>query len=375
MARLAPTTIDHQLPDLQDQHTSRITVRQLLALHDQHCSTGGLDDYLCDGYMLSQNRVLRNARAHVVSRGFRLSSSELSECHGWKLMTLSYILEKKVIPYHDTVTLLREIERRNPGHFTVRDLVRVSRPGRSGILHESAHAMADALMREEKEKRGIAEATTDRDRLFEILLGESLVAACEGFAAYYGRGRMQTFLLWGYHSQVWLLPEVRAALKETIRSFGPQLAFEIWTLGFLHYNFLYDRIDATDIHQSLRVLGIAQRPSAREMRNLRVLFDDALRLNPIARTHVTFNYQYFMRLAEVRTVHDYMKAIDFEFVDTHLPLHHYRQTIAAVAAAVLSPRTTTRAQPTPSLPPDAHGPMHGAPVNQSPPCQPSDTAR
>ena len=111
MARLAPTTIDHQLPDLQDQHTSRITVRQLLALHDQHCSTGGLDDYLCDGYMLSQNRVLRNARAHVVSRGFRLSSSELSECHGWKLMTLSYILEKKVIPYHDTVTLLREIER------------------------------------------------------------------------------------------------------------------------------------------------------------------------------------------------------------------------------------------------------------------------
>lgn len=340
MARpaLLALPVAHELPELEDAVTSRIPLRRLLAVHDQHRAGEGLADYLCDGYMLAHNRVLRNARRHVVSAGFRLSSSELSESHGWKLMSLAYLIEKKVIPYHDTVALLRDLEHRHPRHFTLRDLVRVSRPGRSGILHESMHVIADAIVREERRRCGLADdADEQSDRLFEILLGESLVAAAEGFASYYGRGQMQTFLLWGYHSQVWLLRTVRAALREVIESFGLHAAFELWTMGFLHYNFLYERVDASDVHHSLRALGIDQRPTTRDTRNILVLMRDALRMNPVARTQVTFNYQYFMRLSEARTMQEYVRAIDFDFRDTHVSRAAYRQTIARVAATALAP--------------------------------------
>lgn len=311
-------------------------IRDLLALHDAHAHRTPLSDYLGDGYMFSTNRVVRNVRARVTAMGFRFSSSEMSECQAWPLMGLRYMMERKVVPYDDTVTLLRHIEADNPGRFTLNDLATISRPNRSPILHESSHALFERILEERRAAEGARAPRTAKARLFEALLGESFTGTCETFASYFGAAGVQTFLLNYYHSQVPAKVHVREALDRTIDTFGLESAVEIQTLAFLHYNFMYKRILRRHLGATLDVLGIAVKPKAADWAALGVLFQHALAMNPTARVYTAFNYQYFMRISPARTALEYLEAVDFDFIPW-VARPEYRTSLAEAARLLVAP--------------------------------------
>jgi hypothetical protein len=114
----------------------------LLKEHDKPKSKHALKKNLGDAYLLAHNPIYARVRDAILKAGFKFSSERFYHYDALPLIELPRILAKKIIPYQDNVSPLKEIEAKAKGVF---DLTFVTGLKLNYLLHESAHGIARAI--------------------------------------------------------------------------------------------------------------------------------------------------------------------------------------------------------------------------------------
>ncbi|WP_155295321.1 hypothetical protein [Chromobacterium violaceum] len=316
---------------LHDKSTFR--VKDLLQLHDDWEFKHSLPNHLADGFVLQNNSLAFNIRENVISLGYRFSTCEMSECKAWPLMSLDYILEKKIIPYDDSVSIMRHVESKYPGRFTLLDLDQISRPNTSSALHEACHAVFDSAF---KQKKSNSMQPNNILCIFEGLLGESFVGASETFVSYFSKTKLEVFIVEKFHSLVSVGEDCRRALNYIISQIGFHAAFEIMVLAYLHYNFLAKNITVNNLKAVLDALGMPELDNDDALLALQEIFNHAMSMNQTARVYTALNYQYFMGVSQARTAKEYLDIINFNFMEIYFGDDIYRKIISSLSSIMFS---------------------------------------
>ena len=143
---------------------------RLLEIHELHRAPLSLDDNLGDGALYQTNSIYRHIRDASVKAGYKFSSDKNNFYDALPLSQLDQILTKKIIPYTDNVSVLRNIEKSQPRITEWPDLQFHLK--RNFIFHESCHAVARSC-RPEAFPVGAAY------QVLQMLFEESYANACE----------------------------------------------------------------------------------------------------------------------------------------------------------------------------------------------------
>lgn len=217
-----------------------LPLAELLALHDAHQPEGAVDRCLGDGYLLARNSVHRTIRAAASNLGASYTPEDYCHYNALRISSLDAILTAGRIPYCDNVTILRELERHQPGQFRLHHVVQLNR---NYLLHESAHFVADRLYRPD----GDVPAGTDpelaatRGMMLGVNLGESFANAVELFARFASETEIDDRIL-DQNTNTRVRPEIAPAFRELVAQVGTRAAFVVVLLGHLHTNMLHDAL-------------------------------------------------------------------------------------------------------------------------------------
>ncbi|MBS1959142.1 MAG: hypothetical protein JST80_06720 [Bdellovibrionales bacterium] len=207
-----------------------LLVKKILNEHDKYTTSQSLKDCLGDGYLLQNNPIYLAIRVAATHSDFKFSNERFYEYDAMALTQLPKILKKKVIPYLDNVTALREIEKARPGKFTLNDIP----PLRGNqIFHESAHAVANTILSWHLKDKG----KSDIERVLRILFQEAFANACESFSNLYAHDRFHNEFLYK-NSYIMEEPNVRRKLLEGMNTAGETQTFIVLLFSFLYANFL-----------------------------------------------------------------------------------------------------------------------------------------
>ena len=285
-------------------------LNELLRLHDRYSSPIGLRDNLGDVYLLKMNPIYRNIREASLRAKFKFSSARFGDYDALALTQLPKILADRKIPYLNNVSPLRDIEKKAPGVFALATI-----PPLKGnqIFHESAHAVAHAIILKtlpNSKKTGIAR---ERELAQRVLLEESFANSCESIANAYSTDEAHDEFLFK-NSYVMESPSFRKILNQSIATFGFEPVFRLMILSFLHSNFLKTNDIEKNLIRSIRLAfahdeeGL-QKLSDKKIKWLTQIFKGGLDLDT---DFTQFTNRFCLRLLGIKT--DLPKLFSFDFL-------------------------------------------------------------
>lgn len=210
-------------------------LQALLDLHDKNNDC--LKDNLGDGFLLQNNRIYSSIRKAATECGFQFSSQANHKYQALPLSQLESILESKIIPYYDNVSVLREV--RQKSNLIAWDDIKHNLK-RNHLFHESCHAVARGLSDKilHKEKLG---ACSDQTKILHLLLEESFANTCELLAVIDCEDSAHK-IFFELNSYTTLFNE-RSNLKKAIADFNGLEFKKFIYLTYLHANFFYNNFD------------------------------------------------------------------------------------------------------------------------------------
>jgi len=220
-----------------------ITLETLLRMDEEFPHELALSDCVGDSYLYANNAIYRKIRNLVLDLGFT-PSSQISEMwldyNAFSLLTLTDILESRVLPYCSNKGTLQRMARRSPQWRPGALLVRSFR--HNYLLHESAHCIAyDHL-----QKNGF-ESSTWRSRetyVLLLLLCEAYANTMERLASIHALLPMDKLL---FSLNSWVNPGDSSLqfLSPAVRALGWSEAFSVCMITFFLLN-----IHSGDLPQS-----------------------------------------------------------------------------------------------------------------------------
>jgi hypothetical protein len=287
-------------------------ISALLGIHDRYRPKNTLKNNLGDGYLLTCNPIYRKIREAAIQQNFKCVAERLEDYDSFPLAALPAILSKKKIPYADNVRPLRAIEKIVPSQFSLADIPPL-KPNQ--IFHESAHAIAHAIIKKHLPLGKSKGLEFERSIAFRVLLEESFANACESIANSYAMDSVHDEFLFK-NSYVMESEGFRKTLRKAISDLGFKIVFRLMLLSFLHANFLKTEVLEKNLLRSLRIAYTNDsdrlpKLTTPALRQCSKIFSAGFDLDP---EFTQFTNRFCLRLLGVKT--DLHKLFQYDFLVT-----------------------------------------------------------
>jgi hypothetical protein len=290
---------------------------RLLELHDSVKAPEALPLNFGDGYLVKNNRIFANLRKEALKQGFTYSMDRNEFYGALPLSQLESLLKKKVIPYTDNVSVLRDVESRIPGSAVWNDIT--DNLKKNHVFHETCHAVA----------RAFSTKLLDTDsKVLRHLVEESFANTCELLAVIDAQDASHRIFF--ELNSYCILFEERTHLKNALQESGPLFAFSFFLLSYLHSNFLGDSLSEKTFARIIQCLNRRhpQAPvtDAKKLKALKALSRRTFELNPRFREVTT---SFYFRLEGIQT--PLPELLNFDFMEKIEKDPAYQKLIAALA--------------------------------------------
>ena len=255
-------------------------------MHDQAKPEGSLQLSLGDPHLHLNNSIYRNIRNRFLELGYRYTKEDFCHYSVLPYASLGLILEKRLVPYFDNVTVLREIEASHPRKFLVDELVQVKA---NYTLHESSHCIAHEVLKTiSLEAKGLSR---DEAQALRLLMTESFANSVEALA----NTLNETPELRFFHSvNSYSIHDKKAAVsfKHAIDLVGVRDAYRLLYVAYLFSNCLHAEINRTQFSEllSLTIKDEETRRKALDSPHVRKLVAYAFELSRDFRIQTTGFY-------------------------------------------------------------------------------------
>jgi hypothetical protein len=212
-----------------------MTSTELLTWVDRHyASDGTLSDSLGDSYLYTHNPAFRFVRERALEAGVRFGAERDSVGRLYDiapLLSLGTLLETGRVPYHSNMDELEMLAKRLQANWPdVKPFI-----SRNHVLHESAHAIADRVLRTALWRP--SGYLSEHDQLLVGIYGEAFANTVEALGNLYVLNEMH-YELYDLNSYNCLHPNspASALLQTCLKSFGMQHLFELgfWIFAYLN---------------------------------------------------------------------------------------------------------------------------------------------
>lgn len=233
-----------------------ISLRELLALHQQSHGSARLLQNLGDGFLYQKNPFFRRVRDAARARGIGFTLEDPGNYFAFPLVALDTVLKTRKVPYRANYAALSAFERARPGFFTLADFHK-NRPLPNYILHESAHAVAfhELFGR----PRDVHAALSEPSKLVQIALGEAYAMTAEYFAACAVSGPLHAwfFSINSYRHRT----PAKKAVGELVTRLGLPLLVWLVLIAFLENNFFVERLPMKTLDRALELYPLGELPA------------------------------------------------------------------------------------------------------------------
>ncbi|MBC7741198.1 MAG: hypothetical protein H7061_03315 [Bdellovibrionaceae bacterium] len=291
-------------------------LKRLLQHHEAHRGSHVLVDNLGDGLLCQENKIYGRIRLAALKAGYQFSAENNNFYEALPLSQLETILTKKIIPYTDNVTVLKQIEKTHPNVSDWQDIGMHLK--RNYVFHESCHAVARSVA-------PVQMTQSEQLRVLQMLLEESFANTCE-LLAVCDAGETAHQIFYEINSYSFLFEE-RAHLSSLLKNMNPKLVTLVLLLTYLFSNYLFDEIDDSTLKRVIKIaqsksdatLSVAQLKSLRQTVKLCFTLDESFKL-------VTTSF--YLRLNGIKT--DTRRHLDFDFLkyfESEKNLQDYLRTL------------------------------------------------
>jgi hypothetical protein len=298
-----------------------LVIDDVIQCDERYPAANALPDSLGDRYLYTKNFVFRSVREAVLAAGYRFSSQDSVAWRRYQvfpLLSLRDILESRVIPYFDNLTVLRSM---TAEHAQLRIFPKyfVESVKKNYVLHESAHCVASEVLR--------LESLLDKDFpseseqwVLKSLVSECFANSVERLCAGYARSNSHVLFV-SLNTYVLYEPTRYALVQNGLDTFGLADMFTLACLGFFHDNYTATAPDAA-MKDSLFALAFTRRLNETEKSLAAQLVDVCFRINAQFREETSPN---FFGLYGCRQAFEDLCAKDILGID------HCAEAIAAIA--------------------------------------------
>jgi hypothetical protein len=285
--------------------TVNLPLKDILDAQSKARPPGALELCLGDGFLLEHNVVCANIRSLARRFGYSYTTEDFCHYGSQKYASLEQILAQKRIPYFDNVSTLLALERNQPGMFQFKD---VSSLTKNYLLHETAHCVADWLMK----NRAIDFSSLDPERalFLKLNLGESFANTVDHFARNICGSDLELLFL-DWNSYLVSPPLLRNTFTELLQLLGPRTVFRSLFLGYLFANFRYKELNDKGIQLVLGVFDEKLEVGSTAFEALSQVVNSAFDLNESFRVRTQ---SFYLKMLGVNT--DCASLCDFNFVST-----------------------------------------------------------
>ncbi len=263
-------------------------LQALLDIHDKH--NDGLKDNLGDGFLLTNNHIYSSIRKAAKESGFKFSSQTNNLYQALPLSQLESILESKIIPYYDNVSVLRDV--RQKSSLIVWDDI-VSNLKRNHLFHESSHAVARSLSDKILHKEKL-NTPSDQSKVLHLLLEESFANTCELLAVIDCDDAAHR-IYYELNSYTALFKE-KTNLKNALSDFGRAPLTTFVFLSYLHANFLCNEFDEKTFTDVITFSFGKSKFEPKQLKTLRAISRLAFSLDEDFRTTTT---NFYLKLQDI----------------------------------------------------------------------------
>lgn len=273
-------------------------IGRLLALQKPSQNPLSLAYNFGDEFLCTHNKIFRNIRTKALDLGYQFKPDRNDAYLALPLSQLDSILNSKIIPFVDNVSVLKEVESKiKAGAYwdEVCDNLK-----KNHVFHESCHSVA----------RDVINRTIGQDlNVLSILLEESFSNTCELLSVIDvdSAGHMIFFEFNSYVCEF----EERANLARCQSELEPKVMFQFFLLSYLHSNFLRDDLDDRvlgDVVAFLESQNQISKIEPKTLKSLKVLSRISFRLNPRFRQVTT---HFYLKLKGFNKPLD--ELLDFDF--------------------------------------------------------------
>ena len=207
-----------------------ISLAQILDIEARYRPAHCLPDAFADGYLLSRVPTFRRVREFLLSAGyeFEKGGALLDLYRSAPLLSLPAILAGRSVPYLPNGSAIRAL-RASP-EWTEIPLLQVA-PflTRNGVLHESAHLVAETLVPNQ-----VASAP---EQVFHALVAESFANTVEAISVCEAETELDRWFF-SMHSPFTVSEETKRAYQKLLTEYGAARVAERLLWSFLRVNFL-----------------------------------------------------------------------------------------------------------------------------------------
>lgn len=268
-----------------------IKLSNLIEAHEAASADNSITKNLGDGYLCRKNKIYNTIRRAALSAGYKFSrkaSGLAADYNVFPLLCLQPILESKVLPYSDNVTVLKNLLANNPEfHFTDAYLIRALK--KNYLLHESAHGIAEAVLSARASASVGLGYTRQEMFVLNSFIAESYANAVETIAS--------AFVDSGYHLYFFLLNsyvawkgEKRTQINALISAFGMKRLLKFQCLAFLFSNLRYDSVPPQQVERLMTTIFENARAAGEHRDALHSIFNAAFSLSPVFREETSRIY-------------------------------------------------------------------------------------
>jgi hypothetical protein len=262
------------------------SLRFILDAHDRYAAPESLSESLGDGYLFRRNPVYRNLRELALGLGFKYTLWSPLEHFSYPLVSLPDILNRHHIPYRDNVTTLRRLESLQPGNFDMSEIEPHSATCRNQALHESAHCVLETVF---QKLYGDAWGDSRNEVVFRALYGESFANTVEDMTAMFIGGRLSRFFskfCVNAHNNSTQIAVQQALLDR----FDYRFLFQLTLFGYLHYNFMYEKLGRPELKRCLSLIEPAGKITPQHEQLMLAVLQNCMRMSNDARTSTSGFY-------------------------------------------------------------------------------------
>ena len=245
----------------------KIKLHDLLVLQDQFYAEPAIKNSLGDSFLYHHNTIYKNVRDQFYKLGFKFTDKDFCNYTVFPYLSLSKILNEKMVPYFDNVSVLKEVEHSRPKKLTVEELIPV-KP--NNTLHESSHCIADYWLKQIN--LDSATITGDQKKAFLLIMAESFANTVESLANLDNDTFEQRFFF-NQNSYIQMNKKTYQNLKQTIDLIGLKSTYHLVYVSYLYSNCLNQEIKQKEFQQILEIINI------KESAVLKKLFDHAFELS------------------------------------------------------------------------------------------------
>ncbi len=230
-------------------------LKDILALHKgESTSPNSLPKVVGDGYLYKQSEVFRNLRHTFIDLGGRFDDSPPFGYFGFRMFALLEVLNHKVVPYVDNVSILEKLESEQPRYFSTKILGRVS-PLKQPIAHETAHVVANEIFSILDGGSELRNQNISRESLVKVILCESFASTVETLVACGNTMKKSEAAQWFLDCNLYF-DGAPAGISKMIGTVGLKKSTQLLTCLYAYSNFLYSRLGLEERKLVFEIVGL-----------------------------------------------------------------------------------------------------------------------